>query len=307
MPEQERESRGEEQNQASAEQAQLEAICLQGINEGVGLLVKDHPYILKRVEDLNDYFDQGLLAEGIRKQVEYVRKRSGNWNPQYRTKKLQQKVASFVASGVPFNKEGKEVILRNTLRESGIRIEGKSILEGEADLNRTLDAFRKVYQIYRQGNLKDPELERAFQQVEAAGFASAADDVLYAYGLREKREYLDNKTKAQVQVKQGGRVVVSRIDQYLTPREQQQQESTAREKYSARPSEAHEEQEKNATRHGMAALVLGILGIGFLIGAGAKLTGNVIGESSFNSGIGLIVGILLIIGAFLFARKGRRK
>lgn len=250
----------------SKKEVDLGQLVNSALTEATDVLAENHPRFGKKF--IANYLDQRQVQEYSQEIAEKVQ--SGKLSP----KKAYESIASHMVSGDFLTEKGKQIILNKGLEERLGKGKAKQILAGEKYLDKTLVAFKELYELMVSGDYAQrmPELAKAIGTVYDAGFMDAATNILY------RRKQLPEG--AYVQMK---RLIANKV-------------------------EATSGSVRNYFRHYAASLASSVLAIsGILIFLlSNKITGNVIGISKTNY-LNLSIGALLFIIGIIIFTLGKRK
>jgi len=257
--------RGRQRNQG----VNLGQVVNSAIQEGVDAIIDKHPRFADQEELLVSHLDKNKLNKYL---SDYIEDSNGVINLQ----KLTEKFTGYVASGELFNKQGKELVLRESWGKEARKWWGGSareILKGEQYLDQTMASFRDLYKLFKTGDYAErmPKLAQAVSTVYDMGFADAAVNVLYENGVMNKTNYKIFKKAITERAKEGVEYTKQSLAEYLVPEK-------------------------------VAAVVLGILGIGVLLSSNG-FTGAVVGVGNTSISAFVFGGVALIAGIFLWFRR----
>lgn len=228
------------------------------IERGIAEIRKKHPELSERY--LRSHIDQSIQEEYFGKINEHVNAHGKKWNDQEKIKFLYDQLSRAVASGVLFDKGGKEFILKRGRLEHRVK--------GGSEIDNVLNAFHEIYALMPEETARrNPDLARAVVTLEDARFMDAALDLLDQYRVVGGDEYHTAKKDLKYKVKEEAQKGIHEIGKY--------------------------------TSRKIAATILGISGAVILLLSGSGITGNVIGSSSpgsgMLSGLLLILSSILLI------------
>lgn len=245
------------------------------IAEGIDALVEDHPRFRKNKQYILSHISSRKVQEKIREIYKSINQKKG-WSEGRRLEYLNEELADYIATGSALDEPGKGIILRKGLEEkakSGLfgGLFARKRLEGEKYLDKTIGSFQELYDLLKTGDYSErmPEVAKAVETIYDMGFLDSAVEILKNYGLINDRKYASFKRDVVKKIREGSGEAVKGIEKYLTAPK-------------------------------VAALILGIVGFGFLI-FNLGFTGAVIGTYA-KTGAN-IAGIILIIASIALSLK----
>ncbi len=231
------------------------------IERGIAEIRKRHPELSERY--LRSHIDQSIQEEYFGKINEYVNTHGKKWNDQEKVNFLYDQLSQAVASGVLFDKGGKEFILKRGRLEHRVK--------GGTEIDHVLSAFHEMYSLMPEETAKrNPELARAIATLEDARFMDAALDLLDQHGVVPEHHYRQAKKDLAYKIGEEAQGAIYSITKYLAPKKK------------------------------VAAAILGMSGALFILLAGSGITGNAIGQA--NPGSGILSGLLLIVSSILLIK-----
>jgi hypothetical protein len=253
------------------------------VREGIEAIVSNHSMFADMQNQLFSHIDPKSVNSYIAEVYEELKEKEGTFD----LEKLKAKVSSYIASGKPFDEEGKESILRKCLDEMPkINLDinifktkfERDIKEGEKYLDRTILAFRDLYHLMKseEPTEKMSELTQAAGHVYDSGFFNAAIKVLYANKALTNPRYLTIKNALAQRIRRTEQKKISQGE--VSPM---------------------------STTQSIAAAILSIFGISILL-VNNSITGNIIGMSPPKTSIyGVLISIILLLGGVYFFLRGK--
>ncbi len=243
---------------------------------GMGEIIRQHPRFRNLGGYMARHLDSGKINLAIRGGYEEAKEKK---IPRDDINEYVMKhVANYVASGSAFNEKGKEVLLKKGLEDkakSGFfsGFFARRELAGEKYLDQAMDSFNELHEMFKSGEgYEMPELEKPLGYLNKLGFATPAIEVLRDAGLINGRQYSKIKDKIRKGAKEATREFASNLEKYTTYQK-------------------------------VAAVVLGISGVGLLLTLGTKITGGVIGIANNNETIAAILGGMFIVSSLVLFFK----
>lgn len=259
----------------------LDRLVNSAVEFGIDALIKNHPRFAAQGDFLKTQIDKTRIGDYLGEALQKIGATPGEDRDEA-VKELYKETASYVASGELFTEEGKELILRKSLREEAKGWLGgrraRRTLRGEAYLDDVMGSFRDLYNLFSSGDYAQrmPELQSAVTEIYDMGFWDAALNILYENRVMGKGEYHAAKRAIIERTKKGVEKTEQAIRKYF-------------------PAEA------------LAASILAVLGFGVLLTSNT-ITGNAIGISTMTNIPAILWGIaVLAASAGLFLKNKIKK
>lgn len=250
----------------------LTEIAQSGINEGINAFIEAHPRFSRQENFLASYINPQEVNKYLAQSIETLKDKYGKVDPE----KVKDTLAGYVNSGEVFNEKGKEILLSHSWDKKSKRwwaSEAREIIQGEKYLDKTMSAFRDLYNLVSSEDYAkhNPKLAKAVAGVYNLGFTDAALNVLYENGQLDKTKYATLKRAIVDRAKQGEEYVTREIETSALPQK-------------------------------IAATALAGVGTAIILGTNS-ITGNVIGATK-TSIIPLLIGAsMIMVGIWLGFKK----
>jgi len=267
----------QESNEAQAmqaQQAQQQNLYQQAVQYGIHKLVQTRPRLRGLERTLLKHIDQKQLIQEIKGISEYIEKRGSKWSPEQRTQFFEDKLASYTLSGKILDEKGQMYILK-TKRAKGISwSESREMRKGEEYADMAVGTVEYIGDALASGAYNDNKLANGVQTLKKINFWYSGVDFLFMQGALDATKYKRLKRAYKARMQQEYELIINQVEE------------------AARGTK-------------VAASILGFLGVGTILLSGANLTGNVVGTigTPAESALGVLVGLVLIAGSFLFFRK----
>lgn len=237
----------------------------------------DKQIIMNKADELKSYSNKEGMSLSDRKEFFY------------------NEMKNYVASGAALKPSVKKIYGKGNL-EKKVEKESRKIGKGfferffkvgkKDDTNKySPEAFSELSYLFKAygANERMPEIYGAIENVENANVLGNALEIVRGYGLIGKGKYIESKKKIKNIMNEGTNVLLQGIDKYLTPNS-----------YSGAQN--------------IAAVFLGLLGVGMFIFFKKGITGAVIGgvNMSHNS-YGLLGGAFILVSFILFLKINYKK
>ena len=238
---------------------------------GIGEIIRQHPRFKNIGNYIAKHIDHRLVEKRMKSIYAYAIKEK---KPREEIEEyLTNGVADYISSGAAFDRVGKEVILKKGLEEkanSGLfkGFFARRELNGEKYLDKSLDAFNEVYEMFKSGDYDMPEVEGQLKYLNRLGFAGSAADILKDAGLIGGSQYSKIKGNIRKGAKEATREFGSRLEKYA--------------------------------QYKVASSIFGIFGVGLIIASKIGITGNVVGNQISNNPSIIAGAVLLVLALGLF-------
>lgn len=245
-----------------------------GIEKGINEIIKKHPRFRDKRKEIAKHLDQTRLKERV--YDIYQNLETKKLSEEKRREYIVKELSDYIATGIAFDEEGKEIILLKGLEEKakGGFIRGYSarkMLKGEEYLDRSLGLARYLSNLMESGNYQEkmPEIAKAASTLEDMQLLDPLIKIMNYRGSLDEREYKFLQQRIYQKTMESEKNIKKGIEKYI------------------------------------ASSILGVLGIS-LIAVSSGVTGAVVGSSEKITG-GIAGIILVIFSCVLFIISSKKK